>query len=105
MGKTYTFVRFERLNMKGKLNIIPLFSRDYIVWKIMTEVKRIGYCDGNLGMLQGAIALQREERNSVAKSMDFTDPLAQSERVDSRRFEIGSLFMSTQPDHCQRLFF
>ena len=60
MGKTYTFVRFERLNMKGKLNIIPLFSRDYIVWKIMTEVKRIGYCDGNLGMPHDVIVHQRE---------------------------------------------
>jgi len=37
----------------------PLFLRNYIAWEIMTEVKRIGYCDGNLGMLQDVIVRQR----------------------------------------------
>ena len=37
----------------------PLFLRNYIAWEIMTEVKRIGYFDGNLGMPKDAIVLQR----------------------------------------------
>jgi len=33
-----------------KLTLSTPASADYLAWMIMTEVKRIGSCDGNLGM-------------------------------------------------------